>query len=93
MFVIYLIASILMLTNVSGQTCSFEQDIDYFGNDLSSTPVYVTSSDLCCLTCQSNPNCQIWTYVTSTTACWLKKQVGSIRVVSPGSKIRGRSNT
>ena len=25
-----------------------------------------------------------WTYVTSTTACWLKRQIGSLRVSSPG---------
>ena len=82
----FLIFSIIMFTYVNSQTCPFEQDIDYFGNDLSSVPTYVTSSDLCCFTCQSQPNCQIWTYVTATTACWLKSQVGSVRVVSVGSK-------
>ncbi len=40
-------------------TCSFEQDIDYIGN-------------------------QIWTYIPATSACWLKRQVGSYRVTSVG---------
>ena len=65
-------------------TCSFEQDIDYIGNDLTTYPVYLTSSDLCCLTCQTNSNCQIWTYIPATSACWLKRQVGSFRVTSVG---------
>jgi hypothetical protein len=77
----------LVLSSVNSQQCTFEQDVDYFGNDVNSTPVYLTSSDLCCLTCQTNPNCQIWTYVTATSACWLKRQVGSLRVVSIGSKL------
>ena len=71
--------------NPSTATCSFEKDIDYFGNDLFAYPVYLTSSDLCCLTCQTNSNCQIWTYIPASSACWLKRQVGSLRVSSPGS--------
>ena len=77
----------LTRSHVNTQTCSFEQDIDYFGNDISSTPIYLTSSDLCCLSCQADTNCQIWTYVSATTACWLKKSVGSVRVVSVGSTL------
>lgn len=61
-------------TTVSYPTCSFEQDIDYFGNDLSSNPTYAASKDACCAQCQANADCQIWVYVTSTTACWLKRQ-------------------
>ena len=67
------------------QTCAFEQDIDYFGNDVSSTPTYVASQDACCALCSSNAECQIWTYVPATTACWLKRSVGSYRVTAPGS--------
>ena len=74
----------LIVTNCQ-QTCVFEQYIDYFGNDLSSTPTYVASQDACCALCSSNTDCQIWTFVPATTACWLKRSVGSYRVTASGS--------
>lgn len=68
------------------QICPIEIDIDYFGNDLAVSPQNVTSTDQCCLLCNQIPECQVWTFVTQTGACWLKSNVGSRRIASSGSK-------
>ena len=54
----------LSITSINSQVCQFEQDVDYFGNDLSPNQyLYFPSQDLCCSACQSNSSCQAWTYV------------------------------
>jgi hypothetical protein len=54
----------LFIAKVNAQTCDFEKDVDYFGNDLSPDRfLYYPSQDLCCAACQSNSSCQAWTYV------------------------------
>ena len=55
----------LSITSINSQVCQFEQDVDYFGNDLSPNQyLYFPSQDLCCSACQSNSSCQAWTYVS-----------------------------
>ena len=78
--------AIFCIISLADCQCQFEQDMDYFGNDLSTNFVYYATQDLCCAACQANPLCQAWTYLPSTTACWLKRQIGSLRVSSPGSR-------
>ena len=66
--------------------CSYESDVDYLGQDLNALPEYLDSADLCCKACMFNENCQIWTYIPNTKACWLKSPSGSIRITSFGSR-------
>ena len=44
-----LVISVSSLVNCQ---CQFEQDIDYYGNDLSTSFVYYSTQDLCCAACQ-----------------------------------------
>ena len=67
-------------------TCSYETDVDYLGQDLSTVPNYLDNSGLCCKSCLFNDHCQIWTYIPRTRACWLKSPSGSLRITSFGSK-------
>ena len=67
------------------ETCSYENDIDYLGQDLTLLPNYLDNPGLCCKSCIFNENCQIWTYVPRTGACWLKSSSGSLRITSYGS--------
>ncbi len=67
--------------------CSYEINIDYLGQDLTSIPNYLDNSDLCCKSCLLNEHCQLWTYVSRTRACWLKSSSGSLRITSFGSEI------
>lgn len=87
-FYLAIIAVVLANFHVSQcqQQCFAEVDVDYYGNDLSTQPIYVNSLDLCCASCAQNVNCQAWTYLPSTRACWLKRQIGGTRLNSPGSK-------
>ena len=75
------------IAKINSQSCSYEVDVDYFGNDLSTNFIYYPTQDLCCAACTANSQCQAWTYVPSTTACWLKRQIGGQRFASPGSTI------
>jgi hypothetical protein len=86
-FYLAIIAVVLAnLQLIQCQQCFAEIDIDYNGNDLSTQPLYVNSLDLCCAACAQNVNCQAWTYLPLTRACWLKRQIGALRLNSPGSK-------
>lgn len=83
--------SILLLFNLLGlsvlviaQQCTYETNIDYFGNDLNTYPVFKTSINECCIACGSTPSCAAWTFLPVTGACWLKYAVGSRRFVSDG---------
>lgn len=81
---VFVLSCIIVIANCQ---CPYEQDVDYFGNDLYPNQfIYYSTQDLCCAACQTNANCQAWTYLPSTQACWLKRQIGSLRVSSPGSK-------
>ena len=51
MFVSNLILIISVASFINCQ-CPYEQDIDYFGNDLSTNYVYYSTQDLCCAACQ-----------------------------------------
>ena len=66
--------------------CPFETNMDYFGSDLSTYPIFTAGSDLCCSACNVHPVCQAWTYVPNSQACWLKYSVGARRFNSDGSK-------
>ena len=73
-----------IVSSISCQSCSYEANIDYFGNDLFTNFIYYATQDLCCAACAANPDCQAWTFVTPTNACWLKRQIGNLRIASPG---------
>ena len=75
-----------LLSKVSAQKCIFEKDIDYIGQDLTALPVFVDSSDDCCSSCSSNENCQAWTFIEDSQACYLKTSIGAIRIESKGSR-------
>ena len=79
---------LLYLVDFSIQQCNFETNIDYFGNDINPTaPVYLSTQDLCCQLCQHTAECQAWTYLPSTQACWLKRNIGNLRIISAGSEL------
>ncbi|CAF0832535.1 unnamed protein product [Brachionus calyciflorus] len=79
---------LILLLNLLGivlsQSCSYEANIDYFGNDLSNYPTFTTSIDACCALCSSTSGCAAWTFLPSTGACWVKYAVGSRRYMSDG---------
>jgi hypothetical protein len=58
------------------QVCSVEQNVDFYGYDLYFNPTYTSSQDYCCQLCQSDANCNAWTYILDSKACWLKKAIG-----------------
>jgi len=54
-------------------SCSIQNGVDYYGNDISNKPVDSTSS--CCDYCSSVPNCAVWTYAYGV--CYAKTTTGS----------------
>lgn len=82
--IILLLATFKMYTS---QQCSYDTNVDYFGNDLIPAPAFFNNSDGCCLYCSQNSQCQVWTWVPATRACWIKTSVGARRFSSVGSKI------
>lgn len=78
-------SSISLVNSQTVQQCSYESNMDYFGSDLSSYPIFTASSDLCCSACTAHPVCQAWTYVPNSQACWLKYAVGVRRFNADGS--------
>lgn len=75
----YLIALTIyyVIPNFMSQ-CSYQQGIDLFGNDLYLT--YTKNIDQCCSACSADINCNAWTYVPETQACWVKSSMGSVRL-------------
>lgn len=69
--------------------CTYEYDMDYRGIlasiDLQYT--FSNSKENCCAACNSNTQCNAWTYVTETKVCWLKKSIGT-KVPTQGSKLQ-----
>ena len=86
-FCLCLFVAALLIEIYSCQQCSYDTNIDYFGNDLIAEPVFTNSSDGCCVYCAQNSKCQVWTWVPATKACWIKTNVGSKRFKSFGSNI------
>lgn len=74
------------LPKASPEKCIFEKDIDYIGQDLTALPTFLDSSDDCCSSCSSNENCQAWTFIEESQACYLKTSIGAIRIESKGSR-------
>lgn len=83
-FCLCLFVAALLIEIYSCQQCSYDTNIDYFGNDLIAEPVFTNSSDGCCVYCAQNSKCQVWTWVPATKACWIKTNVGSKRFKSFG---------
>lgn len=83
-----LLAVFLVVVSLSsranGQSCVYEVDIDYNGNDILSTPTYLSTVDQCCALCTSYSSCQAWTFVPLTGACWVKTNIGNKRLSSSG---------
>ncbi|RNA31728.1 cellulose binding elicitor [Brachionus plicatilis] len=81
----FLVCVLLGLSALAiAQQCTYETNIDYFGNDLSTYPVFKKSIDECCAACGTTAACNAWTFLPVTGACWLKYSVGSRRFVSDG---------
>jgi hypothetical protein len=55
---IILFGLVLLIGEITCQTCSYEADIDYFGNDLNTNFIYFPTQDLCCAACAANASCQ-----------------------------------
>lgn len=72
------------LLDVHALTCSFESNVDYFGNDLGTQPCYVKTLDECCALCNQVTQCAAWTFLPSTGACWLKYTITERRICSDG---------
>ncbi|CAF0829198.1 unnamed protein product [Brachionus calyciflorus] len=79
-----IVLAISLLGVVFGQQCTFEANVDYFGNDLSASPCFVKSLDECCALCSKVPQCAAWTYQPSICACWIKYSVTERRTMSDG---------
>ncbi len=59
------------------QQCSVEYNIDYQGiNNPINPTTFTLTPDLCCYSCYMNSSCQVWSYVASTKACYLKSSIG-----------------
>ncbi|CAF0832592.1 unnamed protein product [Brachionus calyciflorus] len=76
--------SIALFGMCYGQQCSFESNVDYFGNDLSTVPCPVKSLEECCNLCSKVKECAAWTYIPTTGYCWLKHSVTERRVMVDG---------
>lgn len=72
-----LLLLLLSICYVMSQQCTYSQGIDLFGNDLYLT--YSNTIAQCCTACTNDANCQAWTYVPDTQACWIKSGMGSVR--------------
>ncbi|OQS05690.1 carbohydrate-binding protein, partial [Thraustotheca clavata] len=64
----------------SDMCATYEQNLDYFGNDIKSTQQ--STPGACCNDCNATPGCRL--YVWNNGICWLKK-AASGRTSSPGS--------
>ncbi len=77
----YLLGCFLILSFFEArfcQQCSVEYNIDYQGINNPTIPTTFTSTpDLCCYSCYLNSTCQVWSYVASTKACYLKSSIGT----------------
>jgi hypothetical protein len=56
--IIILFGLATLIAEISCQACSYEADIDYFGNDLNTNFIYFPTQDLCCAACAYNSSCQ-----------------------------------
>jgi hypothetical protein len=48
-----------IVSSISCQSCSFEANIDYFGNDLFTNFIYYATQDMCCAACAANPGIKL----------------------------------
>jgi len=64
----------------SGGSCINDQNIDYFGNDISN--MGVASKEACCSYCASVGGCAAWTYAYGV--CYAKRGAGSDRRSASG---------
>ncbi|CAF0818734.1 unnamed protein product [Brachionus calyciflorus] len=76
-FVLIVLSLILISNKALSQKCTYEANVDYFGNDLFKTPTFVSSLEFCCSFCEAVSECGAWTFLPSTGACWLKSKVGT----------------
>ena len=56
---LFSVALISIIVSSAKTQCPYEQNIDYFGYDISPNQyLYYQTQDLCCAACQANPTCQ-----------------------------------
>ena len=55
-----------------------EENANYNGEDITEGVFLASSADACCVACQENPNCNVWTYCTDEAGgCGLNEYVSS----------------
>ncbi|CAF3974798.1 unnamed protein product, partial [Rotaria sp. Silwood1] len=52
-------------------------ELEYYGNDLTSSPVEALDYASCCSKCQATQGCDAFTYSNSRKKCWLKTGMGN----------------
>ena len=60
------------------RACNAEENAKYNGEDITEGVFLASSADACCVACQENPNCNVWTYCTDEAeGCGLNEYVSS----------------
>ena len=79
------------------ESCAYEQDTEYCGNDVINKPLEnVASNEACQLLCQKNDQCNFWTFAADgRKKCWLKSSDAgrrSLRGLASGPKFCSKLN-
>ena len=75
-----------LINSISSQQCIVEYNVDYSGIAIAPSPTTFTATpDICCYACYINPNCQAWSFVLDTKACFLKSSIGARVLVADTS--------
>ena len=60
------------------RACNSEENANYNGDDITEGIFLASSADACCVACQENPNCNVWTYCTDEAGgCGLNEYVSA----------------
>ncbi|KAF0719069.1 Aste57867_1299 [Aphanomyces stellatus] len=76
----FVMVMVIFVTTALAQTCSIQRDIDFPGNDVSTTNQDDPSN--CCADCQNTPGCKAYNW--DSGVCYLKSK-NSKPVASPGA--------
>ncbi|KAF0686046.1 Aste57867_22140 [Aphanomyces stellatus] len=83
----HLVGVAIAVTSVLAQTCTIEKNVDYEGNDISTTHQGDPSG--CCGDCQNTPGCKAYNW--DNGVCYLKSNKG--QVVSALGSVSGFIST
>ena len=63
------------------RACNAEENANYNGEDITEGVFLASSADACCVACQENPNCNVWTYCTDEAGgCGLNEYLSLIHI-------------